>query len=135
MKRLRTDIDRLGALLAVSEPVTYRDAWRHSILVGIPWAASGVVHFAVGNLPMGTAMVTLALPVMAAFTFGFAVRRNDHGAQLFSLAVGLLVAGILLPIPPVRAGLLATGPAGLLLLWVIVLVGLFGYAYPDYGPW
>lgn len=91
------------------------------------------VTFFVAGSPIWPPVLALVLPTMGAFTLGFAVRRGTARQRLFSLGVGLAGGGAPLAHPGVRETLLAIGPVGILLVWLLVLMGLFGHAFPDYG--
>lgn len=124
--------NKFDAWFQPGEPVTYRDAWRYSLVFGLILLSYAAVQFTVGN-PVWSAFLVLVAPTMAAFTLGFAVRRGTARQRLLSLGVGLAGGAGPFALPGVREGVLAVGPVGVLFVWLLVLIGLFGYAFPDYA--
>lgn len=132
VRAVRRYHDRFDAWVRGRDPVTYRDAWRYSLLHALIFAVFAVTYFVLGSEIWPT-FVGLILPTMAAFTFGFALRRGTTRQRLFSLAVGLAAVSGMFIVGRVRNSVAAIGPPAILLAWLLILIGLFGYAYPDYA--
>lgn len=130
---LRRGITRFDAWFGPCRPVTYRDAWRYSVLFPVLLLPQAVGHFLLANA-IWPALLALIVPAMAAFTFGFAVREGTARQRAVSLGVGVLGAAAPAVSGSVRRTVVAVGPAGVVLVWLLVLLGLFGYAFPEYGP-
>lgn len=130
---LRRGITRFNTWVEPCEPLTYRDAWRYGVLFpGLLLPQAGA-HFVLGNA-IWSALLALIVPAMAAFTFGFAVREGTARQRAVSLGVGVLGTAAPAVSGSVRRTVVAVGPAGVVLVWLLVLLGLFGYAFPEYGP-
>lgn len=121
--------DRSKVWFRVTEPVTYREAWRYSTLYGFILGGSTITYYAMGS-SIWPIFLALIVPTMATFTFGVAVRGGSFRQRLLSIGVGALGASPLL-VPTVRTQIVAIGAPGLLLVWFLVLIGLLGYAFPE----
>lgn len=133
--RVRRIHDRVDDWLCPRKPVTHRDAWRYSTALGLIFATSAAGYFVSGSAAWSV-VLALAAPAMAAFTFGFAVRRGSTRQRLIPVVVGIVGVAVPIAVPGVGDRLLAvlSGPVGVLLASFLLLLGLLGYAFPDAVP-
>lgn len=129
---LRSLHDRINGWVRPTTPVTYRDAWRFSLQHALI-----LLCFTLGYALIGASIwpvyLVLVVPTMATFTLGFAIRRGSVRQRLLSLGIGVASSGGPLLHSTVREHILAIGAPGILMGWLFVLIGLFGYAFPEVG--
>lgn len=111
-------------------PTTYREAWWYAGLL------TGVValYLAVYALVADAGVLRLGAPVpllAPAFTLGYAHRTGHRRGRLLSAGCAAASLAVVALAPPLRAAVRDVGGFLLLPAWLVVLVGLLGYASPS----